>query len=39
MPVTKEFKTIDEQISGLLGRGLKFKNSLQIKSQAEINEL
>ena len=26
MPVTKEFKTIDEQISGLLGRGLKFKN-------------
>lgn len=26
MPVTKDFKTIDEQISGLLGRGLKFKN-------------
>lgn len=26
MPVTKEFKTIDEQISGLLERDLKFKN-------------
>lgn len=26
MPVTKDFKTIDEQISGLDGRGLKFKN-------------
>lgn len=26
MPGTKEFKTIEEQISGLLGRGLKFKN-------------
>jgi abortive infection bacteriophage resistance protein len=26
MPVTKDFKTVDEQISILLGRGLKFKN-------------
>lgn len=26
MPVTKEFKTIEEQIVGLDGRGLKFKN-------------
>lgn len=26
MPITKEFKTIDEQISGLLDRGLKIKN-------------
>ena len=26
MPITKEFKTIDEQISGLVDRGLKFKD-------------
>ncbi len=26
MPVTKEFKTINEQILGLVARGLKFKN-------------
>lgn len=26
MPVTKEFKTIDEQINILSERGLKFKN-------------
>mgnify|MGYP006967141461 CR=1 FL=1 len=26
MPVTKEFKTINDQISILDGRGLKFKN-------------
>ncbi|MCI5872125.1 MAG: Abi family protein [Clostridiales bacterium] len=26
MPVTKDFKTIEEQIAGLDGRGLKFKN-------------
>lgn len=33
MPITKEFKTIDEQISGLVDRGLKFKDK---KKAAEI---
>ena len=36
MPITKEFKTIDEQISGLVDRGLKFKDK---KKAAEILSL
>lgn len=31
MPITKEFKTFDEQIAGLVGRKLKFKIKVKQK--------
>lgn len=31
MPITKEFKTIEQQIEGLDGRKLKFKGSRDFK--------